>query len=270
MTDIRDFIQLGLDSYPLREPLIREVIKALDLPDGSHGLDVASGLGQPARSLAEAIGSTGHVTGIDLSPAFVQYAEDMARESGLSDRLTFSEGNANRLPFDDDSFDWIWSCDFAGYPVGDLLPLLQEFSRVVKPGGTVAILAWTSQNLLPGYPLLEARLNATSSGYHPYITGARPETHFTRSLGPFREAGFEDAEARSFTGDVQAPLSDEIQTAVIAFFDMLWGAPQPGESPEDRAAYERLCTPKSPDFILDHSDYHAFFTYLMFQGTVPD
>ena len=78
-----------------------------------------------------------------------------------------------------------------------------------------------------------------------------------------------DDRHRSFTGDVQAPLSEEIRTALIAFFEMLWGERQPEASSEDWQEYQRLCLPESPDFILDLPDYHAFFTYLMFRGIVP-
>ena len=270
MTSADDLIQRGLEMNPLREPLLRTVIRHLQLPNGSRGLDVGSGLGLQARLLAEAVGPHGHVTGLDLSPELIRYAEAMANESGLSDRLSFQEGNASRLPYADDTFDWIWSSDFAGYPVGELLPLLREFSRVVKPGGTIAILAWTAQNLLPGHPLLEAQLNATCSAYLPHIRGAQPESHFARALGRFHEAGLVDVEVRSFTGDAQAPLSGEIRTALISLFEMLWGEQQPEVSTEVWEGYLRLCQPESPEFILDIPDYHASFTYSMFRGIVPE
>jgi demethylmenaquinone methyltransferase/2-methoxy-6-polyprenyl-1,4-benzoquinol methylase len=189
---------------------------------------------------------------------------------GLSDRLSFQEGDAHKLPFADNGFDWVWSSDYAGYPVGDLLPLLNDFARVVKPGGTVTILAWSSQSLLPGHALLEARLNATCSAYLPFFREARPERYFARALGPFREAGLEDIEARTFVSDVQAPLDGDIRAALVSLFEMLWGERQPEVSPEDWKEYARLCTPESPDFILGLPDYYAFFTYTMFRGTVPE
>ena len=70
-----------------------------------------------------------------------------------------------------------------GYPAGELVPLLKELARVVRPGDSVAILAWSSQQLLPGYPLLEARLNATCSGLTRFLKRKRPESHFLRALG---------------------------------------------------------------------------------------
>ena len=88
-----------------------------------------------------------------------------------SEQISMAAGDAGKLPFADDSFDWIWSADCIGYPSGDLLPLLMEMIRVTRPGGEIVILAWTSQQVLPGYPLLEAQLNADCSSYAPYLTG---------------------------------------------------------------------------------------------------
>jgi len=89
-----------------------------------------------------------------------------------------------------------------------------------------------------------------------------------RALGWFRQAGFEEPTAQTFVGDVHAPLSDDIRTALISFFQMLWGEPQPEVSQEDRAEFQRLCQPESPHFILNLPDYYAFFTYSMFKGKV--
>lgn len=270
MTDIDTYIQKLLKSNPLREPLLRSVIQVLRLRKGSRGLDAGCGIGLPTLLLAEAIGPTGHVTGLDLSAAFLRYAEDLVKESGFSGRISFQEGDVGNLPFDNGAFDWVWSVDCVGYPVGDLLPLLRELARVVNPGGIVAILAWSSQCLLPGYPLLEARLNANCSGITPYVTGKRPESHFLRALRAFGEAGLKETEGRTFVGDVQAPLSDDIRGALVSVFEMLWGERQPQVSQEDWAEYRRLCRPESPEFILNLPDYYAFFTYSMFRGKVPE
>jgi demethylmenaquinone methyltransferase/2-methoxy-6-polyprenyl-1,4-benzoquinol methylase len=268
MTDTDTYLRRLLEANPLREPLLRTVVQALRLPVGSRGLDAGCGIGLQALLLAEAVGPEGHITGLDLSPAFLCYAEELVAERGLSDRISFREGNVRRPPFHDDTFDWVWSADCVGYPVGDLLPVLLELKRVVKPGGTVAILAWSSQCLLPGYPLLEARLNATGSGLAPHVRGRPPESHFLRALGWFEKAGLVDLEARTSVSSVQAPLSDGIRTALISLFQMLWGEPVPEVPAEDWAEYQRLCLPESPDFILDLPDYVAFYTYSLFRGAV--
>ncbi|MCK5329143.1 MAG: class I SAM-dependent methyltransferase, partial [Candidatus Latescibacteria bacterium] len=220
--------------------------------------------------LAEAVGSAGHVTGLDVSPELLVRARERAEQPGLSERVSFREGDVRKLPFDDDSFDWVWSADCVGYAPFEPLSLVKELARVVKPGGCVALLGWSSQQLLPGYPLLEARLNATASGIAPFVKGKRPESHFLRALGWFREAGLEEPTALTFVGDVHAPLSDDLRSALTSLFEMRWGEPQSELTQEDGVEYQRLCQPESPDFILNLPDYYAFFTYSMFRGQVAE
>jgi demethylmenaquinone methyltransferase/2-methoxy-6-polyprenyl-1,4-benzoquinol methylase len=270
MTDTDTYIQRLAEANPLREPTLRAAVQALRLPAGSRGLDAGCGIGLQALLLAEAVGPTGHVTGLDLSPEFLLHAEEIVDQANMLDQISFRKGDVNDLPFADDTFDWIWSADCIGYPVGEPIPVLKELARVVKPGGTVAILAWSSQQLLPGYPLLEARLNATCSAYIPLVKGTRPASHFLRALGGFRAAGLAEPTAKTFVGDVQAPLDENIRRALISLFEMLWGERQPEVSQEDWAAYQRLCQPESPDFILNLPDYYAFFTYTMFRGGVAE
>ena len=269
MTDANMIIQNLLQSNPLREPTLRSIIQSLQLPRASQGLDAGCGIGLQALLLAEAIGQDGHVTGLDIMPELLTYGEDLVAKAGLSDQITFRSGDVSCLPFEDNSFDWVWSADCIGYPAGELRPLLLELMRVVKPGGSVILLGWSSQQLLPGYSLLESRLNATCSGYIPFLKDKRPELHFMRAMSAFQSSGLENVKTQTFVGDVQAPLSNGLQTALISLFEMLWGMPQPQASAEDVSEYTRLCTPGSPDFILGLPDYYAFFTYTMFRGRVP-
>jgi demethylmenaquinone methyltransferase/2-methoxy-6-polyprenyl-1,4-benzoquinol methylase len=199
----------------------------------------------------------------------IQYGQKMVKEAGLSGRITLRQGDMLSLPFEDNTFDWVWSADCIGYPAGELLPVLTEILRVVRPGGSSAILAWSAQQVLPGYPLLEARLNASGSSYMPYLKEMRPEHHFMNALHWFKEAGLEDLQAQTFVGNVQAPFRSGEKAALVSLLDMLWGQRQPEVSPEDWDEFQRLCTPESKDFILNVPGYYAFFTYTMFRGRVP-
>ena len=270
MADIVQLVEIAHVFNPLREHVLRSAIQALQLPPGSRGLDAGCGIGLQALMLAEAVGPAGHITGLDLSPEILVYARDMVRKAGLSERISFREGDVKELPFDDDSFDWAWSVDCVGYAPMEPLPLVKELARVVKPGGSVAILAWSHEKLLPGYPLLEAHLNATSAGIAPFVKGKKPEAHFNRGLGWFRDAGLEEPTARTFAGDAHAPLTDDLRSALKALFQMRWPGVESELAPEDRAEFQRLCLPESPDFILGHPDYYALFTYSMFDGKVAE
>ena len=147
--------------------------------------------------------------------------------------------------------------------------MLKELVRVLKPGGLVAIAAWSSEKLLPGYPRLEARLGATTSGIAPFTQGRSPALHLNRGLGWFQELGMKGTQAQVFAGSVHAPLSDDVRQALEELIDMRWPSVVSELSAEDRAEFERLCRPDSPDFILNLPDYYAFFTYTMFRGRKP-
>ncbi len=263
-----DYIRMMSVFHPLRESILRSAIEVLQLPPGSRGLDAGCGIGLLALLLAEAIDPDGHVTGLDVSQEFLTYAEGMVEKAGLAPRISFQEGDINHLPFEDNTFDWVWSTDCAGYRVKEPLPLFRELTRVIKSGGILALLFWSSQMLLPGYSLLEARLNATSVGIAPFEKGMRPEAHYFRTLRWMHKVGMKEATARTFIGNVQAPLSDEIRTAIIALFQMRWGQAESEVTEEDWTEYQHLCQPESPDFILDLPEYYAFFTYSMFYGKV--
>ena len=125
MPDI-DYVQMAYAFHSLREPIFRSAIQALQLPPGSRGLDAGCGIGLQALLLAETVGPAGHVTGLDLSPELLAYAEDMVKEAGLSERISFREGDVNKLPFDDDTFDWAWSVDCVGYAPIEPLPLVKD------------------------------------------------------------------------------------------------------------------------------------------------
>jgi demethylmenaquinone methyltransferase/2-methoxy-6-polyprenyl-1,4-benzoquinol methylase len=103
----------------------------------------------------------------------------------------------------------------------------------------------------------------------PFAAGREPESHFLRALGWFRAAGLEDCSAHTFAGDAQAPLVPELRGALAALFEMRWPGEESELVTEDRSLFRRLCLPGSPDFVLDHPDYYAFFTYTMFHGRVP-
>lgn len=259
-----------LEAEPLRGPLLRSIAAALELPPGSRGLDAGCGVGLQSRLLARAVGPVGRVTGVDINPELLGRAAQLAREEGLEGQIDFKPGSITGLPFPDGSFDWVWSADCAGYPHGELPAILHEFKRVLKPGGRVFILAWSSQQILPGYPLLEARLNADCSSYRPYLVGEDPEGHFLRALRWFKEAGLEDARGLTFVSDVQAPLAPDLRRALASLIDMLWDVERLAMlSPSERDDFHRLCQANSPDCILDSPGYYAFFTYTLFKGRTP-
>jgi demethylmenaquinone methyltransferase/2-methoxy-6-polyprenyl-1,4-benzoquinol methylase len=262
--DTGTYLRYLEETDPLREQTTLDLIAELGLPTSSSGLDVGCGVGTQALMLADAIGPRGRVTGLDIKPEFLKHARAAATAKGMSDRVTFEEGDyRGRLPFDDDAFDWVWSSDCLGY-----LPLSKELTRVIRPGGSLNILFWSSEQLLPGYPLLEAKLKATSGGLAPFGIESKPETHPLRTLTRLREEGLTGTKVLTFVTSVYAPLSPEIHRAMTDILEMRWPDVEQELSKEDLELYQRLTDPASPDFILNLTDYYGFFTYSVFRGWV--
>jgi len=107
---------------------------------GMKVLDLASGTGEPAISLAARVGSEGHVTALDLSSDLLEIAAKRAQQRELTNFLTH-QADAHELPFSDQSFDLVTS-RFGVMFFEDCERALREVHRVLKPGARACFLAW--------------------------------------------------------------------------------------------------------------------------------
>jgi MPBQ/MSBQ methyltransferase len=99
-------------------------------------LDVGSGVGGPSRHLASTFGC--HVTGIDLTGEYCQVATMLAQATGLSNLLSYQQSDALLTPFEDHTFDVVWT-QHASMNIEDKPRLYREIFRVLKPSGRLAI-----------------------------------------------------------------------------------------------------------------------------------
>ena len=268
--DTADYIENLRVTYPLREPVLREIIHYLNFILASRGLDVGCGIGQPTLLLAEHLAPHTHITGIDISEECLEQARESVCRQGLSGSVELRRGSMDSLPFEADVFDWAWSVDCAGYSDDSRRCAIRELIRVVRPGGCIALIAWSSQQFLAGHPRLEARLNATGAGLAPFSHGQDPKRHFLRTAGRLYESGIGGVKIRTFSGDVSGPASADMRDALTAFFKMRWGAARSEMTGSDGRLFRRLCDPDSPEFLPDRDDYYGLFTYTVFTGIVDD
>lgn len=247
------------------EPAIRAALAALQLPAGSHGLDLGCGIGTHALWLAETTG--GRVTGLDVNRDNLATARRRIAEAQLADRIALDEGSLFDPPYPDGTFDWLWCADTL-WPVvvPDPVATLERLRRLVRPGGTVALLYWSSQLLLPGYPQLEARLGLAFTEHTHYCRIGTPDAHHLRALDWLRRAGLVDGRARTFVAEHQAPLSPALRESLAFCLEMLYGELEPGLPAVDRATLARLRRADAPDCILDAPGYHAVVTYTLFDA----
>jgi SAM-dependent methyltransferase len=114
----------------------RGLARLAGLRPGMRVLDVGSGIGGPARTLAAEFGA--EVVGLDLTEEFCRAATTLTELVGLADRVKFRHGDALTMPFEDGRFDIVWSQNSI-MNIPDQSRLFAEVHRVLVPGGTLAL-----------------------------------------------------------------------------------------------------------------------------------
>ena len=158
-------------------------------------LDVGGGIGGPARQLADRFGC--HVTVVDLTPEYCAVGETLTTWTHLTNLVSFVHASALDMPFDDASFDVVWT-QHASMNISDKVGLYREVARVVRPGGRFAffdILAGPNQPIHfpvpwaadPSFSFLlsptETRALVASEGFRQtsWLTGADLKAELDRS-----------------------------------------------------------------------------------------
>jgi SAM-dependent methyltransferase len=136
-----------------------ELAAAAGLDASAHVLDLGCGIGGPARYLATTLGCK--VTGVDLSPPFIDAARYLTERCGLGDRVTFEVGDALGLPFEAGAFDAVF-LQHVAMNIEDRAGLYAEVRRILGPGGRFATYDVVLRSGDAIYPVPWARDASTS------------------------------------------------------------------------------------------------------------
>ena len=127
-------------SAAMGQPVTDALVEYAQPAPGMQVLDLASGTGEPAISLASRVGEQGHVTATDISVGLLEIAAKRGKKRGLKN-FTTQVADAHKLPFTDNSFDLATS-RFGVMFFDDPIGALQELRRVMRPGARACFLAW--------------------------------------------------------------------------------------------------------------------------------
>ncbi|WP_428908935.1 demethylmenaquinone methyltransferase [Niallia sp. Krafla_26] len=188
-----------------------DIMKRMNVQNGSRALDLCCGTGDWTISLAEAVGTNGEVTGLDFSKNMLKIGKEKLKNYR---NVTLIHGNAMELPFPDNSFDYV-TIGFGLRNVPDIEKVLNEMYRVVKPGGMVVSLD-TSHPTMIGFKQLYyfyfrfimplfGKLFAKS--YQEYSWLNESTRHFPgmkKLAGMFEQVGFTNVTYKPYTGGVAA------------------------------------------------------------------
>ena len=194
-------------------PLANAFLGFTGWPEGKEILDVGCGTGGLAFALAGR-GDNRRIVGIDPAEPYLRYAKDRNRDP----RVSFELGDAESLPFADDSFD----CAFAQHVLqflDDPFPAVCEMRRVVRPGGMVAACLWDGFGGQPGLRMLWD--TAAALGFDKDRTLFRPPLDREGAMeAMWHRAGFVDV----MQGDITMRFS-------YANFDDYWTPFLSGDAP---------------------------------------
>lgn len=199
------------------------LLEAAGVGPGDRVLDVGCGTGVLTRAAAARVGADGEATGLDRNEGMLTVARRALEP------ITWHEGVAEKLPFDDASFDRVVS-QFVLMFVEDAAAVAGEMARVLAPGGSVAVATWCSVEESPGYAAMVDLLDdivgeeAADALRGPFSLGAPeavtallapafPDVTVARHEG---EARFESLEAWLYTDIRGWTLADMIDDATYA------------------------------------------------------
>jgi ubiquinone/menaquinone biosynthesis C-methylase UbiE len=197
------------------------VVQGALLSSGQHVLDLASGSGQPALSVAKAVGPSGRVVATDMVPEMLEGARANAAAQGLSN-LQFRVADAENLPFADAEFDRV-TARFGLMFFLDIPKALTEVRRVLKPVGRISFVVWGPPE---GNPLF-----STMTG--PFLKHVQMPTPPPDAPGVFRFA-----DQGKVAGVVSAAGFHDVKTATTT---VEW--PWPGSPEEAWLATSELAAP---------------------------
>jgi ubiquinone/menaquinone biosynthesis C-methylase UbiE len=124
-------------SMPTYRAMFRTLIDLIAPKPGEAILDIGCGAGSLDRLLAQRVGGVNPITAIDVNPFWLREAEALAAEDGVGSMIRFLPGNAEAVPFPDNSFDAVFSVTVLEECDADRA--IAEMTRVVRPGGRIGI-----------------------------------------------------------------------------------------------------------------------------------
>ncbi|MEM7135051.1 MAG: bifunctional demethylmenaquinone methyltransferase/2-methoxy-6-polyprenyl-1,4-benzoquinol methylase UbiE [Myxococcota bacterium] len=164
----------------------RKTVAALALPAQARVLDLATGTGDLALMIARSHPDA-HVVGSDPSVGMLEVGIDKVAREGLEERVALEVGDAQSLPYDDDSFDGCCIA-FGIRNVPDRSAALREMARVTKPTGRVAVLELSEPNVGVLSPLARFHVRKIIPRLGGMLSGSREYRYLQQSIAAFPSA----------------------------------------------------------------------------------
>jgi demethylmenaquinone methyltransferase/2-methoxy-6-polyprenyl-1,4-benzoquinol methylase len=192
----------------------RFTLSLTGLKAGQHALDVAGGTGDLALGLLRQVGKSGRVVLSDVNPRMLEVGRDRLLDRGFVGNVECLVADAERLPFDDASFDCV-TIGFGLRNVTDKPAALRSMYRVLKPGGQLLVLEFSTPvapGLKPVYdaysfnvlPVLGRLVAQDADSYRYLAESIRMHPDQETLLEMLRQAGFAQTRYHNLSGGIVA------------------------------------------------------------------
>ena len=220
-------------------PIAASLLRAMSPVPGERWLDVGCGRGAVLLRAAGAVGPTGRVLGIDISPAMVGLAREEAGLAGLTN-VQIKVGDAQSPELDETGFDAIASC-LVLFFLPDPSQALQAWLQLLEPGGRIGVTTFGRQ---------DDRWRQVDEVFQPYLPADMRDARTSGATGPF---GSDEGMERLLAAAGFADVHTEVATVPVRFADLaqwhafswsigqraMWLAVPEEERPAVRAEAER-------------------------------
>lgn len=211
----KDVVKSWVWSEPISDFGTAPILTFLGLSAGERVLDVACGGGKTTVAAAQAVGPSGHVTGIDISDGLIALAKTRVTEAGLNN-VALVQGNAQVDDFPSAPFDAVLS-QFGVMFFEDPIAALTNIQRQLKPGARAAFITWQPLLSMKWHPvhILVKYLpprdeDATDK---KKLTGSWSDAAFAKEV--LSTAGFRDIQLEEVNIDAEVPAEADIPASTL-------------------------------------------------------
>ena len=195
------FLKCSKIDEPFEQPVNDRLIDLAEITTGHTVVDVATGIGDPALSVARRVGPTGRVIAIDQSSAMLAVAANRAREAGLTN-IEFRQVDANVFDFPGATIDAV-VCRWGLMFLSDLPDALGRMRRSLKAGRWLSAATWSAPDKVPIISVRRSvirafdippgpndpfRLSSTEALKSAAVAAGFADVNVTRSIVPYEYA----------------------------------------------------------------------------------
>lgn len=245
--------------YEAAKPEYESMIELVGIKSGWHVLDAGCGNGRFIDLIDKRVGSKGRISALDLALENIKLVNKRIASSAFSSKVTACVGDVTSLPFKDNEFDVVWCAAVTQLYLTEeqLIKAMNEFKRVVKPGGVIAIKQYDGISSFY-YPMPDLTLLWRSIDVMVAFDKEKWFVHPLEMQGLFKKVGLKGVMQKTILIERRQPLEKQTKRYIeelIRVGEVSW-APIESLSKEDQKKWHSMLSKKSKKYVLKQPNFY--------------